>query len=130
MLGFVSSNCTHIKRNSRWLIRSIVLSVGVLTLQVFSAESLLAEDPPVVVVPDAAAATEAEMKPYKEIIVDSDVTIEMLPIKSGKFMMGSPESEANREEDEGPQHEVEISPFLDGQSRKSLGMLMTFGCRI
>lgn len=35
----------------------------------------------------------------------------MVPIKGGEFMMGSPEAEASRRTDEGPQHKVKISPF-------------------
>jgi formylglycine-generating enzyme required for sulfatase activity len=35
----------------------------------------------------------------------------MLPITGGKFVMGSPDSEQGRNADEGPRHEVEISPF-------------------
>ena len=62
-------------------------------------------------VPDSAAKTEAEMKPYTELIEHTDAQIEMVPIKGGRFLMGSPESEKGRNPDEGPQHEVEISPF-------------------
>jgi formylglycine-generating enzyme required for sulfatase activity len=35
----------------------------------------------------------------------------MIPIKGGKFMMGSPASEKGRNEDESPQVEVEVQPF-------------------
>lgn len=35
----------------------------------------------------------------------------MVPIKGGEFRMGSPETEAGRRADEGPQHKVKISPF-------------------
>jgi len=59
----------------------------------------------------SVARTEAEMKPYAELIEHTDVTIEMLAIKGGKFLLGSPESEKGRRADEGPQHEVAIEPF-------------------
>jgi formylglycine-generating enzyme required for sulfatase activity len=39
----------------------------------------------------------------------------MVPIPGGKFVMGSPDGEASRKEDEGPQHEVEIEPFWMGK---------------
>ncbi len=39
----------------------------------------------------------------------------MVPIPGGKFLMGSPEDEEDRNEDEGPQHEVEIEPFWMGK---------------
>ncbi len=67
--------------------------------------------PPVLEVENANAATEAEMKAYSEIIEQADVEFELLPIPGGKFLMGSPEDEADRSDDEGPQREVEISPF-------------------
>jgi formylglycine-generating enzyme required for sulfatase activity len=43
------------------------------------------------------------------------VTLEMVYIPGGTFTMGSPESEENRSRDEGPQHQVEISPFYLGK---------------
>jgi formylglycine-generating enzyme required for sulfatase activity len=43
------------------------------------------------------------------------VKMRLLRISAGKFIMGSPESERRRENDEGPQHEVRISkPFYVG----------------
>lgn len=62
-------------------------------------------------VPNADAKTEAEMKPYTEVIVGTDIKFDMVPIPGGKFLMGSPETEKGRKPDEGPQHEVEIEPF-------------------
>jgi formylglycine-generating enzyme required for sulfatase activity len=67
--------------------------------------------PPPLPVANSEAATEAEMKPYDELLEHVNVKLKMLPIPSGKFAMGSPESEADRREDEGPQREVEISAF-------------------
>lgn len=59
----------------------------------------------------AAPAKESEMKKYSETIPGSQVAFDMLPIPGGTFMMGSPESEAKRGKDEGPQRKVTISPF-------------------
>jgi formylglycine-generating enzyme required for sulfatase activity len=43
------------------------------------------------------------------------VTMKLVLIRPGKFMMGSPDSEQGRASDEGPQHEVTISkPFYIG----------------
>lgn len=64
---------------------------------------------------DAIAATEAEMKPYEQPIMHTDVTIEMVPIRGGTFLMGSPDDEPGRNDDEGPQHEVKIDPFWMGK---------------
>lgn len=55
--------------------------------------------------------TEAEMKGYTNNIPGSKVPYAMVPIPGGEFVMGSPESEANRNADEGPQHKVKIEPF-------------------
>lgn len=57
----------------------------------------------------------ADMKPFKNLIPGSDVSYEMVPIPAGEFMMGSPDSEANRKPDEGPQHKVKIEPFWMGK---------------
>jgi formylglycine-generating enzyme required for sulfatase activity len=43
------------------------------------------------------------------------VTLEMVEIPGGAFLMGSPESEAGRLESEGPQHEITVSPFYMGK---------------
>ena len=40
---------------------------------------------------------------------------EMVAIPEGKFWMGSPETERDRNNREGPQHEVEVGPFLLGK---------------
>jgi len=64
---------------------------------------------------DAVAADAGGMKPYTEELPDSDMTFDMVPIPGGKFLMGSPEGEADRKDDEGPQHEVEIEPFWMGK---------------
>jgi len=62
-------------------------------------------------VADSEAKTAAEMKPYIESITGTTVTFKMVPIPGGKFLLGSPDDEADREDHEGPQIEVEIAPF-------------------
>ena len=53
----------------------------------------------------------AAMKPYSEAIPGLDSPLDMVAIPGGKFLMGSPESEAKRKPHEGPQREVQIAPF-------------------
>jgi len=65
--------------------------------------------------PDAEAADEAGMKPYTEVIPGTDIQFEMVPIRGGKFRMGSPDGEEGRNDDEGPQVEVEVEPFWMGK---------------
>jgi formylglycine-generating enzyme required for sulfatase activity len=71
----------------------------------------LAKHPDPLPVPNSAASKPEEMKTYTELIEHTPAKIEMSPIPGGKFAMGSPEQEVDRAEDEGPVHEVEISPF-------------------
>jgi len=71
--------------------------------------------PDPVPLPESEAQTEAEMKPYSETIPGTDVKFDMVPIPGGKFLMGSPDSEADRNDDEGPQHEVVVGPFWMGK---------------
>ncbi len=65
-------------------------------------------------VANAEAKAPAEMKPYTDVISGTQVSFKMTPIPGGKFMMGSPAGEADRKEDEGPQHEVTVEPFWMG----------------
>ncbi len=48
---------------------------------------------------------------YEQMLPGGAVKFKMVPVKGGEFKMGSPAKEAGREEDEGPQKVVKISPF-------------------
>ena len=61
--------------------------------------------------PDAEATLEGEMKRYVEAIPGSDVRFALVPLKGGRFAMGSADAESGRKADEGPLHEVQIAPF-------------------
>ncbi len=99
-----------------WPWQAIGFLVAVLpgSLMLLDRASAEPDAQPMLAVKDAAAQTEAEMKPYTEIISGTDVSFRMMPIRGGKFVMGSPASEAGRNKDEGPQHEVEVEPFWMG----------------
>jgi formylglycine-generating enzyme required for sulfatase activity len=43
------------------------------------------------------------------------IKLEMIAIPGGTFRMGSPKSEKGRNDDEGPQHQVTVSPFYLGK---------------
>ncbi len=47
-------------------------------------------------------------------------------IKGGEFMMGSPESDVDANDDEKPQHKVRISPFLMGVTEVTRGQFRVF----
>lgn len=58
---------------------------------------------------------EGEMKTYDSKVPKTGVGFTMVAIKGGEFLMGSPASEANRKEDEGPQVKVKVKPFWMGK---------------
>lgn len=66
------------------------------------------------IVANSPEKSPADMKGYTNAIPGSEVTYAMTPIPGGEFLMGSPDSEADRKADEGPQHKVKISPFWMG----------------
>jgi len=45
----------------------------------------------------------------------SGAILDLISIPGGSFMMGSPSTETGRDSDEGPQHNVNISPFFIGK---------------
>ncbi len=55
-----------------------------------------------------------EAERYQEALGDG-LTLEMVKIPGGKFVMGSPENELERTKYEGPQHEVMVQSFLLGR---------------
>ncbi len=56
-----------------------------------------------------------EFSPYSQKIPGSDVSVELIPVPGGTFMMGSPEPEAGRSGDEGPQRKVKVDSFWMGK---------------
>ncbi|MBI2824286.1 MAG: formylglycine-generating enzyme family protein [Planctomycetia bacterium] len=100
------------RRRTRFFVLPILAAVACWTASgVRAAEPSKAAD----AVKDADARDEAGMKPYTERIAGVKVAFDMVPIKGGKFTMGSPDNEQGRKEDEGPRHEVEIAPFWMGK---------------
>ena len=56
------------------------------------------------------------MIPYHQTIRSGEVSFEMIPIPGGTFILGSPESEEGRSDNEGPQIEVQVPPFWIGKT--------------
>jgi formylglycine-generating enzyme required for sulfatase activity len=52
-----------------------------------------------------------QLKAYDQDLPGSSVKFKMVPIPAGSFSIGSPNTEAGRENDEGPQKKVELSAF-------------------
>jgi formylglycine-generating enzyme required for sulfatase activity len=44
-----------------------------------------------------------------------DVALDMVSIEAGEFLMGSPDEEIDRADDEGPQHKVQVPAFFMGR---------------
>ena len=78
----------------------------------------------------ATATTETEMKPYSEPLRFTSTSVEMVPIPGGTFLMGSPENEAGRLDDEGPLHEVRVDPFWMGKYEVTWDQYDTWGEKI
>jgi len=106
-------NCIFAARSCIGLVACCVLLRLPLAAAVEPGDSCKYPQP--LPVPNSAASTEAEMQPYVELIEHTGVTIELIPIRGGTFVMGSPETESDREEDEGPQHKVRVAPFWMGK---------------
>lgn len=54
---------------------------------------------------------ERYMVPYIARIPGTEISFEMVPVPGGEYLMGSPETEADREPDEGPQIKVQVDPM-------------------
>ncbi len=72
------------------------------------------------------AATEL-MNAYAQPIEHTELVLEMVPIPGGTFVMGSPDAESDRQSDEGPTHEVTISPFWMGKYEVTWDQYDTWG---
>lgn len=64
-------------------------------------------------------ATVTEFQNFTEYIPETSVSFDLVAIPGGTFVMGSPEDEPFREEDEGPQVQVKLSPFWMGKTEVS-----------
>jgi formylglycine-generating enzyme required for sulfatase activity/nitrate/TMAO reductase-like tetraheme cytochrome c subunit len=63
---------------------------------------------------------------FTEFIPGTDVSFNMIAIPGGNFSMGSPETEKMRDEDEGPQVEVEVSSFFMAELEVSWDEYLAF----
>jgi len=110
-ISSVRSPDTGLQTSEKW--RRVILAIIVFVLGAILAIALNSR----VMAADATpeAKTPEEMQPYTEEISGTVVKFDMVPIPGGRFLMGSPEDEDGRNEDEGPQHEVEIAPFWMGR---------------
>ncbi|MBV6643734.1 MAG: SUMF1/EgtB/PvdO family nonheme iron enzyme [Cyclobacteriaceae bacterium] len=67
-----------------------------------------------------------QQEPFSQDIPGTDQSIDMVPISGGTFKMGSPESEAKRDTDEGPQRMVKVDGFWMGKYEITWGQFEAF----
>ncbi|WP_273568102.1 formylglycine-generating enzyme family protein [Maribacter halichondriae] len=89
------------------ILKCIALGVFFLGTACKSTQ-VVAEESPV-------ESTEKEVEVYTEKIPETDISMDLVKIPAGSFSMGSPDSEANRKPDEGPQRTVELDAFWMGK---------------
>ncbi|WP_293127106.1 bifunctional serine/threonine-protein kinase/formylglycine-generating enzyme family protein [Microcoleus sp. bin38.metabat.b11b12b14.051] len=58
--------------------------------------------------------SQSQAQVFTETIANG-ITLEMMAIPGGRFVMGSPNTEAQRSNDEGPQRTVNVAPFFMGK---------------
>jgi formylglycine-generating enzyme required for sulfatase activity len=117
------------KRKLRRLLGALVIVVALalaLALVVAKGHNLyneaqnakiLATNERIVAIRESARADIARQQAdqnFTEILKDG-VKLEMVKIPGGTFVMGSPDTENGRLDQEGPQHEVKIEPFFIGK---------------
>ena len=95
-------------------MRSHTLPAVVVLVSAFAA-LCAAQTPDEAVVPKfAEPSLKADLPPNNftfEIPKSEGVKIDMVYVPGGKFLMGSPDAEAGRKSDEGPQRQVEVRPY-------------------
>lgn len=77
----------------------------------------------------SASSLAAEPKAYNETVKtvnDAEISFRMVPIPGGTFTMGSPDSEPDRKDDEGPQHKVRLDPFYMGWTEMTLDLFLAY----
>ena len=67
-----------------------------------------------------------EFADFTETVPGTSISFDMVAIQGGNFLMGSPPDEPFREEDEGPQKNVEVSPFFMGRLEVSWDEFLAF----
>ncbi len=82
----------------------LIFSVIGLTAFTFLTLTLKAQDKP-----------DTKHEVYAQEIPGSTEAIEMVPVPGGAFLMGSPETEADRDVDEGPQRIIKVDGFWMGK---------------
>lgn len=98
-------------------------------INVITGMALLACSLGALLVVPAMAAEEELSKEFTETITTKngeELAFDMVLIRGGVFMMGSPATEEGRLEHEGPQREVEVDPFYLCTTETTLDLFMAY----
>lgn len=66
------------------------------------------------------------MVPYSFRVPGTDQEVQMIPVPGGEYLFGSPETEADRREDEGPQITVKVDPMWVAKTEVTWGLYKEF----
>ena len=103
------------KTNRSLTIFAIAMACQVLSAALVSPSALGGDTPGITKEKPAKGpfvkVDDGYMVPYDFHVPGTDLTVEMIPVPGGEFMMGSPDSEENRRDDEGPQIKVKVDPM-------------------
>jgi len=83
----------------------------------------------VIIAASPAIAQDGSEKKYTETVTSKTgekISFDMVLIPAGTFQMGSPASEADRKEDEGPQHEVRLDSFYLCTTETTIELFMAY----
>jgi len=76
-----------------------------------------------------AAAQNESAKKFTETVTTKageKISFDMVLIQAGNFRMGSPENEAGRKDDEGPQHEIRVDDFYLCTTETTIELFMAY----
>lgn len=73
-----------------------------------------------------AQSKTVQFKKYEKAVPGSDIKFTMVPVPAGSFLLGSPQSDANKESDETPQKEVKIDAFWMGEKEVTFDEYLIF----
>jgi len=117
-------------RASVFALVVLTLSVSQLSQSTSHGETTVAQDPGISqekpAEGPAVKVDQGYMVPYTFRVPGTDRTVEMIPIPGGEFMLGSPESEADRRDDEGPQVKVTVDPMWVAKTEVTWGLYKEF----
>ncbi len=101
--------------NRKWRALLGIFLIGNLSLTCKSKQSIPDGTSKENSQPTEAISTGDTFNGYTEKIPLTEIAFDMVEIPSGAFMMGSPDTEPNRNPDEGPRHKVSLDAFYLGK---------------